>query len=232
MRLILASGSARRPELLAALGFQFEVVPANVDESSHERDPVALTRELALRKARAGALAAPDAVVIGADTLVVLDGRLLGKPANADEARATLEALRGLTHQVVSGVAVVAPILADSEPAAPSGHPEPVEGRPTGREAAAVVTTHVTMRPYTDDEIAAYVASGDPLDKSGAYAIQHPTFAPAAHVNGCLCSVIGLPLWTLRDLLRDVAHVETQLPAFERCAGCPYRDGEDPIRSS
>src|SRR5688572_18882403 len=180
MRIVLASASARRPELLSALGLPFEVAPANVDESSDERDPVALTRELALRKARAGSAAAPDAVVIGADTLVVLEGRLLGKPANADEARATLEALRGRTHQVVSGVAVVA----------------------SGSEGSDVVTTHVTMRNYTDDEIEAYVTSGDPLDKSGAYAIQHPTFAPAARVEGCLCSVIGLPLWTLRSLLR------------------------------
>jgi septum formation protein len=186
---------------MAGLGVEFEVAPANVDESSDERDPVVLTRDLALRKARAGAASAPDAVVIGVDTLVVLDGRLLGKPADAAAARATLESLRDRTHQVVSGVAVVG----------------------TDSEASDVVTTHVTMRPYTDEEIAAYVASGDPFDKSGAYAVQHPTFAPAARVDGCLCSVIGLPLWTLRALLRDMAGVETQEPAFERCAACPYR---------
>jgi predicted house-cleaning NTP pyrophosphatase (Maf/HAM1 superfamily) len=79
------------------------------------------------------------------------------------------------------------------------------------------------MRPYTDEEIAAYIASGDPFDKSGAYAVQHPTFAPAVRVEGCLCSVIGLPLWTLRELLREVASIEAQPPAFERCEDCPCR---------
>jgi septum formation protein len=201
VRLILASGSARRPELLAGLGLPFEVVPTGVDETSDERDPVALARLLALRKARAGAAAAPEAAVIAADTLVTLDGRFFGKPADAAEARATLQTLRGRTHQVVSGVAVVAP---------------------TG-EAVEAVTTHVTMRAYTDAEIDAYIATGDPLDKSGAYAIQHPTFAPAAAIDGCLCSVIGLPLWTTRALLASAAHFEASPPAFDRCASCPLR---------
>jgi predicted house-cleaning NTP pyrophosphatase (Maf/HAM1 superfamily) len=80
------------------------------------------------------------------------------------------------------------------------------------------------MRPYTDEEIAAYIASGDPFDKSGAYAVQHPTFAPAARVDGCLCSVIGLPLWTLRTLLSEVAHLDTATPSFERCAACPCHE--------
>lgn len=210
MRLVLASGSARRPELLAGLGLPFAVAPTAVDESSDERDPAALACLLALRKARAGAAAAPGAAVIAADTLVTLDGRFFGKPADAAEARATLEALRGRTHQVVTGVAVVAPSV--------GRHPE------GAREGVEAVTTHVTMRPYTDAEITAYVASGDPLDKSGAYAIQHPTFAPAAAVDGCLCSVIGLPLWTARALLRTVAHIEAPPPAFDRCATCPLRD--------
>ncbi len=201
-RIVLASGSARRPELLAGLGLEFEVAPANIDETSAERDPAVLTEMLALLKARAGVTTAPDAVVIGADTLVVLDGQIIGKPADADAARATLEALRERTHKVVSGVAVVA------------GH----------RAASRVVTTHVTMRAYTDEEIAAYVASGDPLDKSGAYAVQHPTFAPAARVDGCICSVVGLPLWATRRLLREVAGIDTGAPAFGRCRFCPERE--------
>lgn len=206
MRLILASGSARRPELLGGLGVPFEVIPTGVDESSDERDPQALARELALRKARAGAAAAPDAAVLAADTLVTLDGRFFGKPADAAEARATLQALRGRTHQVVSGVAVVAP---------------------TG-EAVEVVTTHVTMRPFTDEEIDAYIATGDPLDKSGAYAIQHPTFAPAARIEGCLCSVIGLPLWAARGALASAAGIETTPPSFGRCRMCPQRPSSPP----
>ena len=201
MRVILASGSARRSELLAGLGLPFEVIPTGVDETSDERDPAALACLLALRKARAGAAAAPDAAVIAADTLVTLDGRFFGKPADATEARTTLQTLRGRTHQVVTGVAVAAP---------------------TG-EAVEAVTTHVTMRAYTDAEIDAYIATGDPLDKSGAYAIQHPTFAPAAAIEGCLCSVIGLPLWTTRALLATAAHIDASPPAFDRCTSCPLR---------
>jgi septum formation protein len=200
-RIVLASGSARRPELLAGLGITFEVAPTNIEESSDETDTAVLTRMLAERKARAGAAAAPDAAVVGADTLVVLDGRILGKPADAEAAHATLTALRGRTHEVVSGVCVVL----------------------DGREQSEVVTTRVTMREYTDAEIEAYVASGDPLDKSGAYAVQHPTFAPAAQVDGCLCSVVGLPLWTTRALLASVAGMETGEPSFGRCRFCPCR---------
>jgi predicted house-cleaning NTP pyrophosphatase (Maf/HAM1 superfamily) len=86
------------------------------------------------------------------------------------------------------------------------------------------------MRPYTYEEIAAYIASGDPFDKSGAYAVQHPSFAPAARVDGCLCSVIGLPLWTLRGLLREVAGIDTQPPSFGQCATCPSHPSAAPQR--
>ena len=201
-RIVLASGSARRPELLAGLGLPFEVAPTHVDESSELRDPATLARMLAERKARAGAeVQGPAVAVIAADTLVTLKGRIFGKPANAAEATATLNTLRGLTHEVISGVAVA------------SG----------GALASDVVVTRVTMRAYTEAEVAAYVASDDPLDKSGAYAIQHPTFAPAASIDGCLCSVIGLPLWTVRRLLGTAAHIKADAPLFERCAACPCR---------
>lgn len=201
-RIVLASGSARRPELLASLGLEFDIIPAGVDESSEERDPERLARELALRKASAVAAREPDAVVIGADTLVTLDGRFFGKPADAAQAVETLRALRGRTHQVVSGVAVIGP---------------------AGQESASVVT-HVTMRPYADDEIDRYVATGSPLDKSGAYAIQDPVFAPVAGFEGCMCSVIGLPLFTVRRLLRSVAAIEATAPGYDRCGACPLRD--------
>ncbi|MEZ4552359.1 MAG: Maf family protein [Dehalococcoidia bacterium] len=201
MRLILASGSARRPELLASLGVPFEVQPAGVDESSGERDPERLARELALRKASAVQALEPQAVVIGADTLVSFGGRLFGKPADAAQATETLRALRGQTHQVVSGVAVVGP----------------------EKRAVAAVVTHVTMRPYTDDDIDRYVATGSPLDKSGAYAIQDPGFAPVASYDGCMCSVIGLPLFTTRRLLREATGIETERPAYDRCRVCPLR---------
>jgi septum formation protein len=198
---ILASASARRPELLAALGLPFEVSPADVDESSDERDPERLAVELALRKAHAVALLEPDAAVVGADTLVALEGSFFGKPADAAAATATLQALRGRTHQVVSGVAVVAGEIS----------------------AAASVVTHVTMRDYTDEEIAAFVATGRPFDKSGAYAIQDETFAPVARYDGCMCSVIGLPLWATRLLLHEAAAIEASPPSYDRCQQCPFR---------
>ncbi len=201
MRVILASGSARRPELLAMLHLAFEVIPADVDESSEERDPERLGMELALRKARAVAAREPGAAVIGADTLVTLDGRFFGKPASGAEATETLQSLRGRTHRVVSGVAIVG----------------------DGHEAAGSAVTHVTMRPYTNEEIERYVATGAPLDKSGAYAIQDQTFAPVAAYEGCMCSVIGLPLWTTRRLLKEVAGIETARPSHERCETCPLR---------
>ena len=124
MALVLASASPRRRELLPALGVAFEVLPADVDESGDDDDAARLARELARRKARAVAADRPADTVIGADTIVVLDSRQLGKPADASEARAMLEALRGHTHHVVTGVAVIG----------------------GGDEATEAVTTAVTMR--------------------------------------------------------------------------------------
>ena len=225
MALVLASASPRRRELLPALGVDFEVVPAGVDEhaneqsgehsekqigghserhserQSDERDAARFACALALRKARAVAAGRPQDVVIGADTIVVLDGRQLGKPGSPAEARAMLEALRGRAHEVVTGVAVVT----------------------ASGEAAATARTAVTMRDYSGAEIAAYVARGEPFDKAGGYAIQDPELAPATAVEGCRCAVIGLPLWTLRGLLRG-AGVEARAPDLERCAACPLRE--------
>lgn len=202
-RLVLASTSPRRRELLAALGVPFTVRAAAVPEELPVDVPApVLAEELALAKARAVARDEPAAVVLAADTIVVLDGRSLGKPAHADEARQMLRALRGRAHTVVTGVAVVAP----------------------GREHTAHATTSVVMRCYSDAEIETYIASGDPFDKAGAYAIQHREFRPAARIEGCYCNVVGLPLWTVRRLLAavapgiPVARPDTALP---RCATCP-----------
>ena len=198
--IVLASASPRRRELLAALGVAFEVDAADVDETTAERDPARVAEALAVRKARAVAARRPDALVIGGDTVVALDGALLGKPADADEARAMLRALRGRPHEVASGVAVAL----------------------DGRVEAAHAVARVTMRDYAAAEIDAFIASGSPFDKAGGYAIQDARFAPVAHLDGCMCCVIGLPLWPLRALLR-AASVEAGEPAIERCAGCPLR---------
>jgi septum formation protein len=209
--IVLASGSPRRRELLAALGVTYEVDPADVDEETPEQDPVRVAEDLALLKARTVAARHPDALVIGSDTVVALDGRLLGKPADADEAREMLRSLRAGAHQVVTGVAVIA-------------------GGPSGRiERVAHSSTAVTMRDYTDAEIEAFIATGSPFDKAGGYASQDPVFAPTAGMEGCACGVVGLPLWTLRALLRD-AGCETPPPGFGRCAGCPERLAPDGTR--
>ncbi len=115
-----------------------------------------------------------------------------------------LEALRGRVHEVVSGVAVVAGAAA----------------------AADHALTRVEMRTYSDDEISRYVATGSPLDKAGAYAIQDAAFAPVARFDGCQCSVIGLPLWTVRRLLRAAAGLHASPPDLDRCASCPLREAD------
>ncbi|MXZ46140.1 MAG: septum formation protein Maf [Chloroflexi bacterium] len=202
---MLASASPRRRELLPALGVTFEVIPADIDESGADEDAARLARDLARRKALVVAADRPADTVIGADTIVVLDGRQLGKPADAAEARAMLEALRGRTHHVVTGVAVIA----------------------DGAEATEAVTTAVTMRDYSDDEVTRYIARGEPFDKAGAYAVQDPEFAPATAVEGCRCAVIGLPLWTLRRLLLG-AGVDAKPPRLPDCLGCPHREDGTP----
>ena len=201
MALILASASPRRRELLATLGLPFAVEPPDIDEDAAEADPERLATRLALRKARAVAVRHPADAVIGADTVVVLEGRALGKPRDAAEAAAMLAALRGRGHRVFTGVAVVA----------------------GARSGVAAASTDVTMRDYGDDEIARYIARGEPFDKAGGYAIQDPQLAPVAAVEGCTCVVVGLPLWTLRRLLREVAGLETPPPDLARCRACPLR---------
>lgn len=178
--LILASASPRRRELLGRICPAFTVVPADVDESLDPGPVAAAVERLALRKARAVAAGARDAVVLAADTVVVVDGVVLGKPAGPDEARAMLRRLRGRVHEVVTGVAVV-----DA----------------AGREASLSVTTRVLMAAYSDATLHAYAASGAPLDKAGAYAIQDRDGALVDGLAGSYTNVVGLPLEATRRLL-------------------------------
>ena len=181
-RLVLASASPRRREVLTALGLTFEVVPSDAEEPPGVvDDPVAFAEAQALRKARAVATIQASGTVMGADTVVVLDGQVLGKPGDAQAAVAMLKALRGREHQVVTGVALV--------------------DAATGEALQNHRSSRVVMWDYTDDELAAYVASGDPLDKAGAYAVQSESFSPAAEVHGCYLNVVGLPVCTLLKLL-------------------------------
>jgi septum formation protein len=181
MRLVLASGSPRRRELLTLLGLPFDVVPPDVDESVHPGEPpVDLVRRLALDKAQAiGGSDAADVVVLAADTIVELAGEILGKPADADDARRMLRALAGHTHRVHTGVAV----------------------RCNGETVCEVVTTAVTMATMSDAAIEWYLATGEPIDKAGAYAIQGAGGAFVAAIEGSASNVVGLPLTTVVELL-------------------------------
>jgi septum formation protein len=204
--LILASSSPRRQAFFRALGISFRVVTADVDESPLAAEtPEAMVARLAQAKGAAVAARLQDVshgaaqagpLIVAADTVVALDGAILGKPADAQEARAMLQQLRGRDHQVHSAVAL----------------------RRAGDTTARVRinTTTVTMRDYSAQELDAYVASGDPLDKAGAYALQHPEFAPAAALCGCAASVVGLPLADLVALLAEFG-VRVEPPLAQIC---------------
>lgn len=182
--LVLASGSPRRKALLAGMGLRFTVRTADVDETPFlDEDPAALVGRLSRAKARAVAAtySSQPALVLGADTIVVHAGRILGKPQDDAEAASMLRQLRDATHHVLTGVAVV--------------------NAATGSEDGFVERTEVFVRPFDEDELARYVASGDPLDKAGAYAIQHPEFHPVANLRGSESNVIGLPIGRTRALL-------------------------------
>lgn len=183
--LLLASNSPRRRQLLALGGWTFGMDVSNVDETRGPGEtPADYVRRLARQKAQAVLTrAGEEPIIIGADTAVVIDTDVLGKPASADEARKMLECLRGNTHQVYTGIAV----LRASD----------------GKLWTDVVVTDVPMRAYTDAEIERYIKTGDPMDKAGAYGIQNSDFQPVAHMEGCYASVMGLPLCSLSRLLHQ-----------------------------
>ena len=174
VNLILASNSPRRRQLIALAGWNFVVSVADVDESQLENEtPANYVLRLAETKART-IKADTDQIILAADTTVVDGSNILGKPKDDAEATAMLTRLRGRTHQVYTGVALLR--ISD------------------GLLLKDIGVTDVPMRDFSDEEIRAYVATGDPLDKAGAYAIQHADFSPVAHMDGCYASVMGLPL--------------------------------------
>jgi nucleoside triphosphate pyrophosphatase len=173
-RLILASNSPRRRQLLALTGLPFVVSAADVDESQLANEkPADYVLRLAETKARA-IQADPDQIILAADTTVVDGSNILGKPTDNVEAVAMLTRLRGHTHQVYTGIALFRP--------------------KDGLLLKDLCVTDVPMRDYSDEEIREYVATGDPLDKAGAYAIQHAEFHPVSRMDGCFASVMGLPV--------------------------------------
>lgn len=180
--IILASSSPRRIELLRSLGTEFSVVPSEVEENSDPGIPIEqLVEQNALAKAEDVAKRFDAGLVIGADTIVVCEGKRFGKPADLDDAMRMLQQLAGRTHQVYSGVAVVR-----------------AEDRFT-RVAHAV--TAVTFRPLSRSQIARYFEMIEPLDKAGAYAIQEAGGIIIERLNGCYYNVVGLPLTVLDNLL-------------------------------
>jgi septum formation protein len=183
--LVLASNSPRRRELLALGGWVFETFPAEIDESQLPGETAgAYVLRLAQSKAHKCAATAPrESIVLAADTTVVDGNIILGKPANQAEAVEMLIKLRSRTHQVYTGIAILR--TAD------------------GNMGTDLCVTRVPMRAYTDEEIDAYVATGDPLDKAGAYGIQHPQFHPVENLSGCHASVMGLPLCHLTRSLQS-----------------------------
>ena len=205
---ILASSSPRRRDILQSAGIPFRVVEPDLDESySTEETPEEVVASLALAKALKIAPSVHRGTVLAADTQVFaqeVDGpTALGKPRDEAQAMDMLRRLQGRTHRVLTGVAVV--------------------DVATGRHTTGVQETVVTMRPYTDDEALAFIASGEALDKAGAYAIQDTDFHPAAQVEGCYTNVVGLPLCLATNLLRDMG-VELGIPAVPvECSQCPMK---------
>ncbi|MDQ3262418.1 MAG: Maf family protein [Myxococcota bacterium] len=180
-RLILASGSPRRRAFLESLGLQFEVAPAELDETPLPAEaPRAYVQRLAAQKADAVGIRFPQAAVLAADTTVVLEDEVLGKPQDASEARRMLERLSGRTHRVLTGVAL--------------------GGAARG---AVVVETEVRFRVLEEAQLRWYLASGEPMDKAGAYAIQGLGGAFVERITGSYSNVVGLPLVETLALLEQ-----------------------------
>lgn len=193
---ILASGSPRRKEILSSLGIDFTIVKPDIDETQHPgENPYAYVERLSQEKAAAVAERVPgEAVILAADTVVVIaadtigvmeNGDILGKPVDSEDARAMLARLRGVMHVVCTAITLLTIIDADGQ----------------RQRQTRLTRTQVFMRDYTDAEIEAYIATGDPFDKAGGYAIQHEAFAPVARIDGSYTNVVGLPVETLQEML-------------------------------
>ncbi len=181
MKLVLASSSPRRRELLESLNLEFEVRSPDVDETRFPDEAPSVYVER-IARSKAIAVAGSDEVIVAADTTVVVDGRVMGKPGHPEEARSMLRRLQGGRHEVLTGLAV-------------SG---------LGETHSLVDATEVEMMAMTDDEIAAYVAGGEPMDKAGAYALQGEGGVFVTSIHGSPSTVVGLPIHQLPRLLGRV----------------------------
>lgn len=199
----LASTSSRRRAILARLHVPFEVQPANIDERPLPGEsPIETAKRVALAKAKAVALAGMSGIVLGSDTIVVLDGNILGKPRDREEAFKMLRSLRGRAHDVITGIALL--------------------NNDNGGVYVSATTTKVWMRHYSDKEMVEYIDSGDAYDKAGAYAIQNNILRPAERIEGCYLNVVGLPLCEVAKGLIEVGYPSDRLPMDKLDKTCPH----------
>ncbi|MEE8442483.1 MAG: 23S rRNA (uracil(1939)-C(5))-methyltransferase RlmD [Dehalococcoidia bacterium] len=199
----LASSSPRREQILEEAGVPFTITAPQTDEAAPVLGPEAHVIALAEVKARQVAASVRRGLVLGADTAVVDGGTVLGKPSDEADAMEMLLRLKGREHRVLTGVAVVDAV--------------------SGESATGVSETRVTMRSYTNEEAWTFVASGEAMDKAGAYAVQHPTFRPAASVEGCYLNVVGLPLCLSVGLLKQLGAELSCPTAPKECPNCSLR---------
>lgn len=189
-KFVLASNSPRRKQLFGLGGWDFTVIVADIDETPFEDES---PRDYVIRLAQAKALAVQpkaeaDAVILGSDTTVVDGNEILGKPVNDEDARRMLIQLRGRVHQVYTAIAILQ----------------------NGKMITDLSIIDVPMRDYSDVEIESYIQSGDPMDKAGAYAIQHPEFQPVSFLEGCRAGVMGLPMCHVLRSLRPFELVSSE----------------------
>lgn len=186
--IILASASPRRKEILSSLGINFSILVADADESCDIRDPLAFAKELAKRKGQAAysLTSEKDSIILSADTIVVCDGEILGKPKNREDAIRMIKKLSGKTHSVITGVGVTV----------------------DGITKTSCSETFVRVDTIPQSEIERYVDSGDPMDKAGAYGIQGAFSRWISGIDGCYFGVVGLPINCLANLFKEITGKE------------------------
>ena len=198
--LVLASASPRRQELLRNAGVRFVVQPTNIPEVPQPGEaPRAFAERMAREKALTVFRRRPNDFVLGADTIVIVDGEILGKPRDSADAVRMLRVLSGRTHQVITGVCLVSPRLRTED-----------WRQQAGFEDIRSETTLVTMDPLGDDDIHSYVSTGEPTDKAGAYAIQGRASRWVSHIEGDYFNVVGLPVSLVYKMLREHGAIEIE----------------------
>ena len=195
--IVLASNSPRRKEILGWTGLNFSTHAADIDETpKSDESPLDYVQRLAEAKGRACASFAPfNGLILSADTIVVDNQEIMGKPKDAADARRMLRQLRGRMHAVHTAIVLTIPSK--------------------GTTYSSICSTPVHMRRYTDEEIDTYIETKDPLDKAGAYAIQHPQFRPVVKFSGCYASVMGLPLCHVERTLRKMGFGDRREVPFQ-----------------